>query len=48
LFGDAVPPELHGTTNNTAYNHYSNMATVERNWDLGNLGLGDSKAPAFF
>lgn len=48
LLGDAVPEELHGTTNDTSYNHYSIMATVENNWDLGNLGLNDKSATAFF
>ncbi|TVY47873.1 Phosphate-repressible acid phosphatase [Lachnellula occidentalis] len=48
LVGDAVPESLHGTTNDTAYNHYSIMSTVENNWDLGNLGEGDADANAFF
>lgn len=48
LLGDAVPSNLKGTTNNTAFNHYSQMATVEKNWGLGNLGLGDSTATSFF
>jgi hypothetical protein len=48
LLGDAVPSNLVGTTNNTAFNHYSQMATVEKNWNLGNLGLGDSTATSFF
>lgn len=48
LLGDAVPSAKHGTTNSTAYNHYSQMATVENNWSLGNLGLGDATAAAFF
>jgi hypothetical protein len=48
LLGDAVPASAHGTTDDTAYNHYSQMATVEKNWNLGNLGLGDASAAAFF
>ncbi|TVY85417.1 putative acid phosphatase [Lachnellula suecica] len=48
LIGDAVPTSLHGTTNDTAFNHYSIMATVENNWDLGNLGEGDEDASVFF
>jgi len=48
LLGDAVPTTAHGTTNSTSFNHYSQMATVERNWDLGDLGLGDKKATAFY
>ncbi len=43
-----MPEAMHGTTNDTAYNHYSNMATVENNWDLGNLGLGDKSARAYY
>jgi hypothetical protein len=48
LLGDAVPTELHGTTNEDEFNHYSIMATIENNWDLGNLGLGDKDAKAFY
>ena len=48
LLGDAVPSSAHGTTNSTSFNHYSQMATVERNWDLGDLGLGDKKAASFY
>ncbi|KAH7386283.1 phosphoesterase family-domain-containing protein [Cadophora sp. MPI-SDFR-AT-0126] len=48
LLGDAVPTSAHGTTNSTSFNHYSQMATVEQNWDLGDLGLGDKKANSFY
>ena len=48
LLGDAIPASLKGTTNGTAFNHYSQMATVEKNWGLGNLGLGDATAASFF
>lgn len=48
LLGDAVPSTSHGTTNSSSFNHYSQMATVEKNWDLGDLGLGDKKAAAFY
>ena len=48
LLGDAVPASAQGTTNGTAYNHYSQMATVENNWNLGDLGLGDASAAAFY
>ncbi len=48
LFGDALSASKHGTEDNTAYTHYSQMATVEKNWGLGNLGLSDSMAAAFF
>jgi hypothetical protein len=43
-----VPTSAHGTTDGTAYNHYSQMATVENNWSLGGLGLNDASAAAFF
>ena len=43
-----MPKNRHNTTDGRSYNHYSIMATVENNWDLGNLGLNDEKANAFF
>ena len=48
LLGDAVPPEAHGSTNDTEFSHYSILATVEENWSLGSLGLNDQKASAFY
>lgn len=33
-----------GTTDNTKYDHYSMLATIEDNWALGNLGLNDKTA----
>lgn len=48
LLGDAVPTSAHGTTDGTAYNHYSILATVENNWDLGDLGENDAGAATFF
>jgi hypothetical protein len=48
LLGDAIPEALKGTTNDTAFNHYSILATAERNWGLGNLGEGDVGASAFW
>lgn len=48
LLGSAVPAAKVGTTNNTAYNHYSLTKTVELNWGLGNLGQNDVSAAAFF
>jgi hypothetical protein len=48
LLGDAIPESLHGTTDDTSYNHYSIMATVEKNWDLGDLGQKDKGASVFF
>ena len=48
LLGDALPTSAIGTTDAAAYNHYSQMATVENNWSLGNLGLADATATKFF
>ena len=48
LLGDAVPRNLHNTSDDKPYNHYSIMATVEKNWELGNLGLNDETANAFY
>ncbi|KAB5586265.1 acid phosphatase [Coniochaeta sp. 2T2.1] len=41
LLGDAVPAELAGTTDDTFYNHYSEIASVEANWGLRTLGRWD-------
>ncbi len=48
LLGDAIPADKQGTKDDTFYNHYSQLATVEKNWDLGNLGLNDVEANTFF
>ncbi|PSR99200.1 acid phosphatase phoa [Coniella lustricola] len=47
LLGDAVPRKLVGTTDSNFYNHYSNLATVEANWDLHTLGRWDVGANVF-
>jgi len=36
-----------GGSDNTRYNHYSLLKTVEDNWVLGNLGRNDASATAF-
>lgn len=41
LLGSAVPSELVGTTDDNYYNHYSEIASVEANWDLHTLGRWD-------
>ncbi|KAJ2955914.1 hypothetical protein NQZ79_g8153 [Umbelopsis isabellina] len=46
LVGSSVAP-LANNTDNTAYNHYSILATVEENWGLGNLGQNDATATPF-
>ncbi|CAG8463830.1 23704_t:CDS:2 [Dentiscutata erythropus] len=46
LLGTPVhPPSDHNDT--TAYNHYSHLATVELNWNLGNLSRQDATATPF-
>jgi acid phosphatase len=47
LLGDAVPAHLVGTTDDTFYNHYSEIATVEANWGLHTLGRWDVGANVF-
>lgn len=47
LIGDAVPSELVGTTDDNYYNHYSEIATAEANWDLHTLGRFDVGANVF-
>ncbi|KAI9277220.1 phosphoesterase, partial [Phascolomyces articulosus] len=42
LFGPAVNRTV--STDDTKYNHYSILKSVEENWDLGNLGEGDVDA----
>ncbi|GMM32378.1 hypothetical protein DAMA08_051230 [Martiniozyma asiatica (nom. inval.)] len=44
LLGGAIPDELKGTTDNTFYDHYSQIASAEVNWDLYNLGRNDVTA----
>lgn len=47
LIGDAVPAELVGTTDDSYYNHYSEIATAQANWDLHTLGRFDVGANVF-
>jgi acid phosphatase len=47
LLGDSVPKELVGTTDSHYYNHYSEISTVEANWDLYTLGRWDVGANVF-
>lgn len=47
LIGDAIPKNLVGTTDSSFYNHYSEIATVEANWDLPTLGRWDVGANVF-
>src|SRR5215469_9882978 len=47
LLGDAVPIDLTGTTDPNVYTHYSELATVEANWDVHTLGRYDVGANVF-
>jgi acid phosphatase len=47
LLGGSVPPELKGTTDDTAYTHYSILSTLQNNWNLPNLGRYDVGANVF-
>jgi len=47
LLGDAVPEHLVGTSDANYYNHYSEISTVEANWDLHTLGRWDVGANVF-
>lgn len=39
--GSALPKELVGTTDNNYYNLYSELSSIEGNWDLHTLGRWD-------
>ncbi|KAF2737789.1 hypothetical protein EJ04DRAFT_590472 [Polyplosphaeria fusca] len=41
LLGSAIPKKLIGTKDGAYYNHYSDLATVEANWNLHHLGRWD-------
>ncbi|KAK5069438.1 hypothetical protein LTR70_010731 [Exophiala xenobiotica] len=47
LLGGAVPEHLRGTTDDTFYTHYSNIASVSQNWALPSLGRWDCHANVF-
>ncbi len=42
--GGAISDELKGTADETFYDHYSQIASAEVNWDLYNLGRNDVTA----
>jgi acid phosphatase len=44
LLGGVVPDNLKGTVDNTFYDHYTQIASAEVNWDLHNLGRNDVTA----
>ncbi|KAI8209994.1 Acid phosphatase [Colletotrichum sp. SAR 10_76] len=41
LLGSAIPKELVGTKDNAFYNHYSELSSVQANWNLHTLGRWD-------
>jgi Phosphoesterase family len=41
LLGSAVPQDLIGTVDDNYYNHYSELASIEANWNLHTLGRWD-------
>lgn len=47
LLGDVIPKDLIGTTDDAFYNHYSELATVQANWDLPTLGRWDVGANVY-
>ncbi|KAL0942928.1 acid phosphatase [Colletotrichum truncatum] len=47
LLGDAIPKDKIGTTDSNFYNHYSELSTVQANWDLPTLGRWDVGANVF-
>ncbi|AET41693.1 uncharacterized protein Ecym_8424 [Eremothecium cymbalariae DBVPG len=47
LLGGAVPEHLKGTTDDTYYDHYSQLSSIEANWDLPHLGRHDVDANVF-
>jgi len=47
LLGGAVPTDLVGTSDSSFYVHYSQLATVEANWNLPTLGRYDVGANVF-
>jgi acid phosphatase len=47
LLGDALPKKYVGKTDHSYSNHYSQIATVEANWDLYTLGRFDVGANVF-
>ena len=44
LLGGAIPRSLHGTKDETYYNHYSTISSVSLNWGLPSLGRWDCGA----
>ena len=47
LIGDVIPKHLIGSTDRNYYNHYSQISTVEANWNLHTLGRWDAGANVY-
>ncbi|ODQ61600.1 hypothetical protein WICANDRAFT_81868 [Wickerhamomyces anomalus NRRL Y-366-8] len=47
LLGGVIPENKKGTIDHTFYEHYSEISSVEANWDLPNLGRNDVDANVF-
>jgi hypothetical protein len=47
LLGSGVPDHYKGTKDSNIYSHYSEISTVEANWDLHTLGRWDVGANVF-
>lgn len=47
LLGDVIPNHLRGTQDTWFYTHFSELATVQANWDLHTLGRYDVGANVF-
>jgi acid phosphatase len=47
ILSDVLPESLVGATDDNVYTHYSNLATVEANWDLDTLGRWDVAANVY-
>ncbi|KAF3940299.1 hypothetical protein ABW19_dt0200435 [Dactylella cylindrospora] len=47
LMGDAIPNYMIGTIDSSYYNHYSELSTVQANWNLRTLGRYDVGANVF-
>ncbi|KAF9558059.1 acid phosphatase [Agrocybe pediades] len=47
LLGSAIPSHLVGTTDASFYTHYSELATIEANWNLHTLGRYDVGANVY-
>ncbi|CDO95216.1 unnamed protein product [Kluyveromyces dobzhanskii CBS 2104] len=44
LLGGVIPDSLKGTTDDTFYDHYTQLSSVQANWDLPHLGRHDFDA----